>query len=298
MKRICTLLFIIISLSLVGCNLPQSQGVAGPSAPTAWLDAPLDGSIIPLAPYEVIFHIADAAGVALGEVSVNGQVISSLPNPNGTETPATLRSMWTPTSPGLYTIQVRAQGSSGNWSGYASAQVTVGELTETVSPTPVITFTSTPVITFTPTPVASMTASPTPVTPSPTPPTAPGFTILSVSTDQFYFGDSSCGPTGVTLEVQVSDAARTRDVLLFFKLQDKDSGRYTAWNDGLNMRAEGNGRFAISLPSSSITGIASRDNWLIYQFVGTGADNKAAARSPVYSDISLTGCGRFILTAP
>ncbi|MCL4530887.1 MAG: hypothetical protein M1282_15940 [Chloroflexi bacterium] len=295
MKRIRALLFVIMMFSLVGCNLPQTQlseGAAGPSTPTAWLDAPLDGSTIPLAPYEVIFHIADAAGVALGEVSVNGQVISSLPNPNGTETPATLRSMWTPTSPGLYTIQVRAQGSSGNWSGYASAQVTVGELTETVSPTPVITFTPTPVITFTPTPTptATITVTPVPVQQS-------IFTGLPVFNPEQVDLGRGCPATSLTAEIKVTSTQSINVVVLFFRVTDNGFAEHTEWAD-IGMHAAGSNTYRVTFNPFQAGDFASWltahwsagwEGWLTTQFVIQQKDG-SYTRSDVYSQVKIAGC--------
>lgn len=279
MKATRRLMFFVLSGALAACNMalqPKLSAVhMGGDAPEAWMDAPLDGMHLPLAPYEVVLHASDGAGVAGVEMLINDQA-AALPAEAGSgQVLETVKYSWSPSAPGEYVLKTRARNTSGQWGAYSIVKVFVGDTTPTVTGTPAVT-----------------------ATPSPTPSAAPGFTILSISTDQFYFGDSSCGPKDVTLEVQVSDAAQTHDVLLFFKLQDKDSGKYTAWNDGLDMQSEGNGKFILTVPSGSIPSIASRDNWFVYQFVGTGADNKPLGRSVVHSDISLAGCGRFILTAP
>ena len=279
MKRIFTLLLIIITFSLAGCNFPGvvAPGPAGVMAPTAWLDAPLDGMFIPLAPYEVIFHIADEGGVAQGELSVNGQVLSSLQNPDGTETPATLRAMWTPPGPGVYTIQVRAQGTSGNWSGYASARVTVGEPTVTVSPTPVVTIS--PVITITPT-----------FTPTPTPPPNMPITFTrELALYQFYYG--SCQPNLMEVSVNLSNTASVKHVELYVNVVDNNSTETSGWNSYSVMSDMGNGYYQTTLKSSGIEGANKYASMtILYQFIVFGKDGKPLSRSSSYNDLTLTAC--------
>ncbi len=74
---------------LSACNYPQARVQPQVDAsPHAWIDAPLDGSTLPLAEdYEVVFHIANLGGVVEGEVSINDQVLASIPNPNGNHSP-------------------------------------------------------------------------------------------------------------------------------------------------------------------------------------------------------------------
>ena len=198
MKAVRTLVLLFLVFGFApGCNKPQANVILQPppAVPRAWIDAPLDGSTIPLEPYEVVFHIANLNGVNRGELSVNGAVIPSLKNPGGSEPLATLRHVWTPDRPGTYTLKVRSQSASGQWSDYSQAVVTVKGPTPTrnITPTPTRTPTNTP----TPTLVIS---------------SAFGFTH-EVSTSQFYYG--GCAPGKATFSVVVSDPAAVKSVFLF-----------------------------------------------------------------------------------
>jgi hypothetical protein len=124
MKRLIVVLLVIaVTLALGGCDNAPAVAQAGPQA---WIDAPLDGSSLPLAPLEVISHAADLAGIAQVELSVNGAVINTMPVKNTGETLVTVTQEWTPANPGNYTLQVRAQNAPGVWGGYAQAVVTIG----------------------------------------------------------------------------------------------------------------------------------------------------------------------------
>lgn len=290
--------FLLVCLLLAACTLQQS----GSGSPQAWIDAPLDGSVLPLAPYEIIVHGAAPASPSAMELTINGQAVDIESNSSGSGLKVA-RYKWTPMAPGRYEISVRTLDTAQHWSDPHTHIVTVvGDIitptpviTVTVSPTvtPVITVTVSPTVTLTPTLTPTLTATPTAV-----PAGELTISFLGASTDKFYFNDKSCGPVAVTLEVQVSDPQRVRDMFVFYKLRDMDTGHYTDWNDGTSMRSQGSGKFSLTLQSKSISPIEGRENYLIYQFVASGANNQPVARTPVYSDIVLSGCGRFIISPP
>ena len=97
MKIVRIILIGFLTLSLIGCTatkpLEKVERVVV-SSPTAWMDGPLDGMTIPLKLYDVVFHIADPAGVIQGELSINNQVVASLPNPDVKNSPVTLHYNW------------------------------------------------------------------------------------------------------------------------------------------------------------------------------------------------------------
>jgi hypothetical protein len=138
-RRIALLLVFLVLLT--GCNLPSI------SAPQAWIDAPLDGSSLPLAPYEIVFHAYAAGNPAAVELSINGQAVALtaiLDQPL-----VTVRYPWDPEHPGRYVITARTQDSEGEWSDEHTHIVEViGE--PTISPTPLVTVS--PTATFTPIP--------------------------------------------------------------------------------------------------------------------------------------------------
>lgn len=261
---------------LAACNVPLAQT----DTTQAWIDAPLDGSTLPLAPYEIIFHAGAAGNPAAVELSINGQPVT-LDSTILAQPLVTIRYPWNPQEPGQYTITARTEDAAGKWSAVDTHVVTIGGPTVTV--TPIITVSVSPTITLTPT-----------LTPTPSAAVAAGplsVTFVGASTNQFYFGGASCGPTSVTLQVQVSDPAQVAGVTLFYKLRVKPNGAYTDWNSDIDLRAQGSGKFALALDSRALSGIPADDNWFIYQFIGTSAGGKPNARTQVYGDISLTRCG-------
>ncbi len=166
--RLLCFVTVLASLSF-GCT-KAGQGNVIIGGLKAWIDAPLDGSTIPLAPYEVVSHGTDPGGISQVELSINGGVFKTDSAPG--HTLVTMRQMWTPPGPGNYTLMVRAQA-GGGWSDYAKAVVTVAGATATPTPSPARSASPT----ATPSRPASATATGTPTaTASPLPPAGITFT--------------------------------------------------------------------------------------------------------------------------
>ncbi len=276
-RRIVPIVLLIAGLA--ACNMPRSAPLAPlaltGNGPQTWIDAPLDQMRLPLAAYEVVFHGTDDAAVTSLELRINDQLVT-VPSPEGgAQKLVTARYMWSPAEPGQYVLRARSMNSGGAWSPEAMVTVWIGDVI-----TPSFTPTFTPTATITPTVV-------TPAGPL-------SIQFLGASTDRFYYGDASCGPTDVAFQVRVSDPAQIPGVTLFFKLRAKDSGEYTDWNSNYDLRPRGDGTLGIVLSSRGVDGIREAENWLIYQFVGTGPDHKPIARSQVYGDITLSRCGTIL----
>jgi len=285
------LLVTFLALS-AGCirpvaKLPVRALLLGTPGPHAWIDAPLNGMHLPLAPYEVVFHVTDDTGVVTGELAVNGQVLASLPNPDPSQKLATLRQVWSPAEPGEYTLLARGQNTAGAWGESVPVIVTVGDLTPTLSPTPTPTpATTTPTLTTTPTITPTPTATPSP---------AAGFGPPALSSTGFYYGVASCDPMQVTLRVRVTDPRGVKVVVFFERLKDKASGDTTGWSDGESMNPLGDGQFQFTLKGNDVgpsSGFA--EAYVLYQFVAQLKDG-SSLRSPVYSDLTLGQCGWIIL---
>ncbi len=183
MSRQLVILFGACLLVLTaGCAIAQPQSVI-PSQPHSWIDAPLDGSALPLAPVQVISHSTDLFSIVQVELSVNGQVIQTQPNTNPTQNLVLVTETWSPSAPGNYTLRVRAMNSNSVWGEIAQAVVTIGLQT----PTPTATRTAT----------ATPTASPSPV------PSLPPVTISFVA-DPNTITEGHCS----TLRWQVTNASR------------------------------------------------------------------------------------------
>jgi len=139
---------------LVGCTAAPSGG------PQAWIDAPLDGASLPLAPLEVVAHAAASDGVALVELSVDGAALSSAPPDDTAAALVSVRRAWQPEGPGNYTLRVRAQANGGAWSEAAQAVVTIlGAETAAPSLTPTQAASAPTLALLTLTPLASATAT-------------------------------------------------------------------------------------------------------------------------------------------
>ena len=129
-------LLLLASLFLAACNLP-SNGFAFAVGPTAWIDSPINGAQLPLAPVVLIGHGYDNASVSQFEWSVNGSVVNTLPPSAANGKLFNNQASWTPTENGKYTLSMRAMGASGGWSGPVSVVITIGDFRDKVV-TPVL----------------------------------------------------------------------------------------------------------------------------------------------------------------
>jgi hypothetical protein len=145
MRRQIRFLFMLtFALATVRCA-PQSDSGGGPQA---WIDAPLEGMQLPLAPYEVVAHAEDPSGISQFEFKVNGNMLAATGGQDGAL--SSVKQMWSPTDPGDYVISVRAHSVSGGWGDEAVVHVTIGGaqsqtlVTATSTNSPLFTPTDTP----------------------------------------------------------------------------------------------------------------------------------------------------------
>lgn len=270
----CALLISVVSS---GCNMMAASMQAPQTGSVhTWIDAPLDGSTIPLAPYEVVLHAYDASGVTEVELSANGSVLTTLPNADAGLDLVTLRYTWSPPAPGNYTLSARAKSGNGLAGSEARSMVTVLGEVATAPPS----FTPTVVVSFTPTLIPSFTPTPVPAELVFTP---------QISASEFFSG--SCGSNQVTIQVHAT-GSNLSGVLLFLKLRNQSSGETTDWDGGSTMTRSGSGWFSRTVNAASLAGAESMSQaWLLYQFIATDSANKIIGRSQVYSDITLASCG-------
>lgn len=124
MKRISLVLFTLTLLFLAaGCG--PDQDLAGGSGLQAWIDAPLDESVLPLEPYEIVAHASDPQAITSLLIQVNGEELASLSNPDPEELLALFKQVWVPPGPGEYQIDAKAQNAAGVWSQTATVIVRV-----------------------------------------------------------------------------------------------------------------------------------------------------------------------------
>lgn len=271
------LTWLLTGMLLSACNLHHSEEIAAVEQAgniQTWIDAPLDGSTIPLASYEIVLHVFDPAEVRQVELSANGSLLANLPNPDPGKQLATLKYFWRPASPGNYMLKARAQSAGGDWSSEAVAVVTVSDFTMT----PVITTTAsvTPTSTLTATLTVTSTVAELSFTPQ-------------ISTSTFYYG--ACGSDQVTIQVQVP-GDNVYSVVIFTNVKDQAGGGTTGWDEGSSMNPTGGGWFSRTISSRSVAGADRFKNaWLLYQFVASDRSNQIIGRSQIYSDITLAACG-------
>ncbi|MFO7943056.1 MAG: hypothetical protein R6U51_01970 [Anaerolineales bacterium] len=141
-QRLLVGMVLVLIMAVSACRGLEADSNLSPSL-KSWVDAPLDGAVLPLAPYRVVIHGTDPGGVSALELRVDDEVLYMLQNPEPDQLLVSLERIWRPASSGSYVIQARAQNADGVWSAPASA--TVKLLPETITPTP--TFTLLPTLT-------------------------------------------------------------------------------------------------------------------------------------------------------
>jgi len=167
---------------------------------TSWVDAPLDGSVLPVAPVEVVAHSTDPDLVASVVLMVGAATIDGVP----VDPPrrlATSRFTWTPPGPGTFTLTIRGRNTADQWGAPASVTVVISEAATTPRPvssagpgesaTPTLGPDQTPAASASqpPGPTAAPSKTPGPVptaTPAPTMCLVPGPTLVAPSDNTSY----------------------------------------------------------------------------------------------------------------
>lgn len=156
--------------------------------------------------------------------------------------------------------------------------------------------TGTPIVTETPFPTASATMRPTitlePVDPMFFTPSPNLFLNVQRSTDQIVWGGSCEGARFIKFTATVQYVRRLRYVTLWYRLQDKYSGRHTDWGGGAIFADNDQGLYWYTLDLSQIQRYRQyTDAWFQYQLVASTASQKVLGRSIVSrNEVSLTHC--------
>lgn len=294
---------------LSGCNVPAARTVQTSSNPafgtTAWLDAPLDGDVLPLAPYKLVWHASDDAGISESELSINNSVVQIFPSPEGAGKLVTFEYDWSPSQPGEYVLTVRGKNTSGGWSEPSTAIVFVGEftftptITVTPSLTPTPTLTETPTLTATPsqtdTPTATMTLTRTPTSSIPLIQFLnPGSNVSTV-----YVYGSGCGKKAVDVRVTIPKSSKVEKVSVKFRLSKSDGSQSTNWISTLMYIESGETWLASMSPESSFM-TADRNNVndfrqylngrVEYQFSAVNMAGTNTVSSPIFSNVTIQTC--------
>jgi len=156
--------------------------------------------------------------------------------------------------------------------------------------------TGTPVITDTPAPTFTPTIRPTitlePLDPSLFTPSPNLFLSVQRSTSQIVWGSTCDGTRSIRFTAQVLPARRLRFVTLWYRLQDKYSGRGTEWGAGAIMKDNDQGKYFYKLELDQISGYQDyEDAWLQYQLVASTVGLTVLGRSVVdRTSVSVTHC--------
>ncbi|MAT44264.1 MAG: hypothetical protein CL609_18185 [Anaerolineaceae bacterium] len=282
MKTVFRLIGFYLLFLLAACNLPLAADSPTPEINgkvNTWLDAPLDGDQIPLAAYEIVFHANAPAGLKGVELQINQETIPLSGLPIG-QVMSEIRYTWLPAAPGVYIIHARTidqnnqqdEGSTVQIEVITDATATLIATEVPVEPTVTATLTATTTVTITPPPEGLLAG-------------------LTVQPKQLVVGN--CGENQVGFTIQVNDPVNIKNVLLFVRLRDANSGEQTGWNTGFAMNpGTQSGVFSYQVSTANLPENNRFDSaFLEYQFVGTGASGEVVKRSPTFGDVNLTKCG-------
>lgn len=118
------------------------------------------------------------------------------------------------------------------------------------------------------------------------------FLNVQRSTDQIVWGWGCEGARSIRFTATVQVVRRLRYVTLWYRLQDKYSGRHTDWGGGAIFSDNDQGMYFYALDLSQIQRYKNyTDAWFQYQLVASTATQKVLGRSVVSrNEVSLTYC--------
>ncbi len=233
-----------ITVDLGGGSADTGAGGAG-AAIEAGIDSPANGATLQMQPVQISYHASSTGGVSAVELSVNGEVVSSVASPDSDQQVVALKYTWAPSSPGSHTLRVRAQGSGGNWSDYSAITVTV----------------------------EGQEQAPPAEQPEPEeepeeeeeeeegPPDTDEIAIYDVKRDAdiFYYGGGGCD-NDITISAKVANSEEVKALVLFVRFVDKESDGITKWDDGHSMVRKSGENYSITLVANKIP------NYNMYEF--------------------------------
>jgi hypothetical protein len=287
------LILTVVACDFAGLSIDLGGGGGSSAAPTAasqpaalpvevGIDSPSSGSSLQMGPVTIAYHALSNDGISVVELSIDGAAVSSISSPDASQKVVALKYTWNPVNPGGHNISVRAQSKTGAWSNIAISSVTIQgapqQPTQQQPPTQQA-------------PQATNTTAPT-NTPQPTA-TPDKVTIINVkhNHDKFFYGNTSCGPTEITITASVTLPQDVFSVVLFNRFFDNEGGGTSNWDSGHAMSDKGNGNFSITLPSNVIANYHLYDYaFMNYQLVATDKMRNNLARTVVFKDIELDIC--------
>ena len=163
----------------------------------------------------------------------------------------------------------------------------------TTPPTGTPLVTDTPFPTFTPTIRSTITLEaidPNLFTPSPN-----IFVSVQRNTNQIVWGSTCEGARSIMFTTQIMAVRRLKYVTLWYRLQDKYSGRHTDWGGGAILSDNDKGTYFYTIELSQINDYRFfEDAWFQYQLVASTITRRVLGRSVVSrNEVSLTHCKVF-----
>lgn len=270
------LVLTIVACEFAGISLDLGGGSSKAAPIEAGIDAPSNGATLQLGPVEVAYHASSTDGIATVELSINGEVVSSVASPSSDQKVVALKYTWNPSSAGSYTIRVRAQSSGGGWSDYYGSMVTIqGSPQQPQQPADQQPQQQAP--TDTPEPTA----------------TPDKLTIYDIQHDKdtFYYGGGGCNRE-ITISAKVTKPADVYAMTLFIRFWDKEGAGLTKWDTGRGMSKKSDGYYSITLFSENIPNYNAYEFAVMYYqiTVTDKTKNPRAAVSEVIKKVNLQVC--------
>jgi hypothetical protein len=172
------------------------------------------------------------------------------------------------------------------------ATSTLGATNTPPSGTPLATNTRTPTSTITPRSTITL----EPVDPNLFTPSISIFGVATKSTTQLVWGYNCDGARSIQFTVQlIAPVKRLKYVTLWYRLQDKYSGRHTEWGGGAIMSDNDRGTYFYTIDLDQIADYMNYyDAWLQYQFVASNIYlNRLGSSIVDRTSVSLTHCSVF-----
>ena len=242
----------------------------------AIIDSPASGSNLAMGAVDITYHASAQDGVAVVELSVNGQVVSNLVTPDSKQPLVALKYTWQPTVSGTHIFRVRAQSSKGEWSSFAETMVTIqGETQQSQqqSQSP----TNTPGPTNTPEPTST--------------PEGVMISDIQKTTNKFYFNANSCGPVKMTLTIHVNQSEKVFQVVVFNRLWDREGEGLSKWDSGYAMKPLGDGDYTFTYTELNVRNPSGFEfTAFYYQFVVMAKNTVKLYSSDVIKDVLFDKC--------
>jgi hypothetical protein len=289
MKRIRILAYILIILSVslacefagVTIDFGGSESSSEPAAAPieAGIDSPANGASLPMGAVDISYHASSTDGVSAVELSINGEVVSSIATPGSDQKVVALKYTWQPTLSGSHTIRVRAQNTAGAWSDYSAATVSIlaAQNPQAAEPATAEPAAEEPKPTKTPEPTST--------------PEGVNFFDIKHDKSKVYYGGNSCGSHEITISTRVTNPDDVYVVVLFIRFADKESAAYTKWDSGRAMSKKDDDLYSVTLTAEKIPNYNAYEFAVLrYQMVAQDKDGNSIARTEVMEDLNLEVC--------